>query len=188
MLQIYLNLIEDEGHRVEFEVIYKTYRKQMMMLAMSLLHNDADAEDVVHDVFYRIATRHMAFIRSLKKTEDVRNYLLKATKNTALNELKRKGRSCVPLDLIQERELDGGGNLSDDAFLDLICSRADYDKVVRAMLSLDEPYREILYYHFVLDLTVPEAAKHLGRKTATAKKQLVRGKKMLLSILGVEEN
>ena len=94
MLQIYLNLIEDEGHRVEFEVIYKTYRKQMRMLAMSLLHNDADAEDVVHDVFYRIATRHMAFIRSLKKTEDVRNYLLKATKNTSSTPLTVFAKKC----------------------------------------------------------------------------------------------
>lgn len=100
MLLLYLNLIDDEQQRIEFEEIYTTYRKQMILLAKSFLHNDADAEDVVHDVFLRIATKHMKFIQGLKDPEDVRNYLLKATKNTALNELKRKGRSTLSIETL----------------------------------------------------------------------------------------
>lgn len=184
MLSLYLNLIDDAGQRIEFETLYFRYRKQMLLLAKSLLHNDADAEDVVHDVFCRIAARHMNFIQSLWDPDDVRNYLLKATKNTALNELKRKGRGVIPLELVNEWE--DGEDLPDDAFLDLICDRAEYDRVLHAMLKLDEPYRDILYYHFVLELSVPEAAKRLGRKPATAKKQLVRGKKLLLKALDAE--
>lgn len=183
MLALYLNLIDDDQQRIEFEEIYTTYRKQMFLLAKSFLHNDADAEDVVHDVFLRIATKHMKFIQGLRSAEDVRNYLLKATKNTALNELKRKGRSTVSIDTLSEKELDDAREISDTAFIEMLCAKFDYDKVVQALLSLREPYRDIMYYHFVMDLTVPEAAKHLGRSTATAKKQLIRGKKLLLSIL-----
>lgn len=183
MLALYLNLIDDDQQRIEFEEIYTTYRKQMFLLAKSFLHNDADAEDVVHDVFLHIATKHMKFIQRLRSAEDVRNYLLKATKNTALNELKRKGRSTVSIDTLSEKELDDAREISDTAFIEMLCAKSDYDKVVQALLSLREPYRDIMYYHFVMDLTVPEAAKHLGRSTATAKKQLIRGKKLLLSIL-----
>lgn len=185
MLLLYLNLIDDEQQRIEFEEIYTTYRKQMILLAKSFLHNDADAdaEDVVHDVFLRIATKHMKFIQGLQDPEDVRNYLLKATKNTALNELKRKGRSTLSIETLSDSELDNARELSDAAFIELLCAKADYEKVVQALLSMREPYRDILYYHFVLELSVPESAKRLGRSAATAKRQLVRGKKLLLSKL-----
>lgn len=187
MLSLYLNVIESTDERSKFEQIYHTYRKQMILVAKSFLHHDADAEDVVHTVFLNIAMKHMRLIQRLENPVDVRNYLLKATKNTALNELKRKGRTNLPLETIIEYELDNGRDLPDDAFLDLICAKADCEKVIHALLEMEEPYREILYYHFVMEMTVPEAAKHLGRNTATAKKQLVRGKKMLLSRLGLEE-
>ena len=47
-------------------------------------------------------------------------------------------------------------------------------------------YREVLYYHFVLGLTVPEVAKGLDLKLATAKQRLVRGKKALLDAIEKE--
>lgn len=180
MLTIYLGLIDDEQQRVRFEEIYTTYRMQMIHLAKSYFENEADAEDVVHDVFVRIATKRMKFIQGLGNPEDIRNYLLKATKNTALNELKRKGRSNISIEDVAESDLDSFPDLSDDSFIETICTKAEYESVVQELLAMEEPYRDIMYYHFVLDLTVPEAAKLLGRNITTAKKQLVRGKKLLL--------
>lgn len=185
MLVFYLSLIDDEIQRIKFEEIYTTYRMQMIHLAKSFLHSEADAEDVVHDVFLRIATKHMKFIQELSNPEDIRNYLLKATKNTALNELKRKGRKHISIESVSEGDLEDTPDLADDSFIELLCTKAEYDNVVQALLSMDEPYRDIMYYHFVLELSVPDAAKRLGRNTATAKKQLVRGKKLLLSKLGI---
>ena len=48
---------------------------------------------------------------------------------------------------------------------------------------MDKRYQEVLYYHFALELTVPETAKALGRTKETIKKQLTRGKKILLRLL-----
>lgn len=185
MLMFYLSLIDDECQRIKFEEIYTTYRMQMVHLAKSFLHSESDAEDVVHDVFLRIATKHMKFIQELSNPEDIRNYLLKATKNTALNELKRKGRNHVSIEDISEGDLEDVPDLADDSFIELLCTKAEYNSVVQALLSMDQPYRDIMYYHFVMELPVPDAAKRLGRNTATAKKQLVRGKKLLLSKLGI---
>lgn len=185
MLTVYLSLIDDAQQRIDFEEIYTTYRMQMIHLAKSYFENEADAEDVVHDVFVRVATKHMKFIQTLSNPDDVRNYLLKATKNTALNELKRKGRSHVSIEEISESALDSFPDLTDDSFLDFICTKTEYDRVTQALLSMEEPYRDIMYYHFVLDLSVPEAAKLLDRNIATAKKQLVRGKKLLLYKLDI---
>lgn len=186
MLMLYLSLIDDRDDQIKFEEIYTAYRKQMFLVANSILHNESDAEDVVHDVFVNIATKKMTFIRQIDNPEDLRNYLLKSAKNTALNETKKKDRNNVFLDTVSEFEIDDIGEISDDLFIETICNKSEYDKVVQAMLSMDEPYRDILYYHFVLELSVPDAAKHLNRNVATAKKQLVRGKKILLNLLGIK--
>lgn len=186
MLLFYLSLIDDEVERSTFEEIYNTYRKQMLMTANLILHNHEDSEDVVHDVFYLIATKHMSVIRELTDPNDMRNYLLKATKNTALNELKKRRRSNIPMDAGPERELRSSPDLTDESFIDQICAKADYETVVKALLSLDEPYRDVLYYHFVAELTVNDCAKLLNRNASTAKKQLLRGKKLLLSKLGMK--
>lgn len=185
MLILYQSLMDDEGQRIRFEQIYNAYKLQMVHLAKSYLHSDTDAEDVVHDVFLRVAAKRMKFIQGLKDPEDVRNYLLKATKNTALNELKRKGRGHVSLEDAPEESPEDALSLTDDDFIEMICAKAEYDRVVKALLSMDEPYRDILYYHFVMELSVPEAAKLLGHNVTAAKKQLVRGKKMLLVKLGL---
>ena len=185
MLTVYLSLIDDEHQRIKFEELYITYRMQMIHLAKTYFKNESDAEDVVHDVFVRIATKHMKFIQGLENPEDIRNYLLKATKNTALNELKRKGRTHISIEDVSERDLESFPNLTDDSFIEMICTKAEYDSVAQALLSMEEPYRDIMYYHFVMELSVPEAAKLLGRNIATAKKQLVRGKKLLLYMLNI---
>ena len=92
MLVLYLSLIDEEDNKQKFEIIYHSYRKQMAMVAMSIVQNQADAEDVVHDVFVNIATKYMETVKRISDEADLRNYLLKATKNTALNWKKKKQR------------------------------------------------------------------------------------------------
>lgn len=88
MLLIYMSFIDDESHRRQFEEIYLSYRKQMFLVARTVLKNDSDAEDIVHDVFLRIAKKYMAKISTIENETDLRNYLLKATKNAALRCLR----------------------------------------------------------------------------------------------------
>ena len=52
--------------------------------------------------------------------------------------------------------------------------------------ALPRIYREVLYYHFVLEFSMPEVAQSLGLKLPTAKQRLVRGKKLLLESLEKE--
>lgn len=59
MLALYMSFIDDESQRRLFEEIYLNYRKQMLLVARSVLGSDTDAEDVVHDVFLKIAKIHV---------------------------------------------------------------------------------------------------------------------------------
>ena len=184
MLTLYLAYLDDVNDKKLFEEIYYSYRKQMVTFAITLLGNEDDAQDAVGDVFLRIAQKNWDTVRAIENKSDLRNYLLKATKNTSLNKIKGKKKENVSLDSVTEYDIAGIKNMSDDTFLEVICSKFEYDKVVEAIHSLNEKYRDAMYCYYVMEMTVSQTAKSLNQKLSATKQQLVRGKKMLLSLLG----
>lgn len=182
MLAFYLSLIDNENDRQLFEKIYYAHRKQMFTIAFAILENENDAEDLIHDVFCNIAEKHIHTLQNIKNEQDIKNYLLKATKNSALN----KKRDTKPHILLHESEYTlNKDDLNDNEFLDMICNNISYQEVLSAIRSLDKKYEDVLYLHFVIGMTVPEVAEHLERNKQTVKKQLLRGKILLLEKLSI---
>lgn len=181
MLYLYLAYIDDENSKILFEKIYNSYRKQMILTAISILHDPAEAEDVVHEVFLKIAIRHMDRMQSLENETYRRNYLLKAVQNTALNWHKKKSK----IQLVEKEDalLCNIPDIKNDTFVDYICQKMEYEQVICAIKRLDRKYFNVIYYHFVLELPIPKVADLLGQTVSATKKQLVRGKKKLLAIL-----
>ena len=104
---------------------------------------------------------------------------MKATKNTALDHLRKRRHEKAILDTVNEKNLKKDAKMADDELVDKICSGIEYERVVTAIASMDGIYQEALYYHFVLEMSVPEVAKLLDCKVSTVKQRLVRGKKLL---------
>ena len=191
MLALYLAYLDDEKDKELFAHIYNSYRKQMVQTAFLIVNNNHDAEDVVEEVFLRIAQKYFDVVRSIKDETDLRNYLLKAAKNTAISKSKSKKKDNMSLDTVSEYNIGENKELSDSTFIEVLCNKIDYDQILDAIKNLSEKYRYVLYYHFVMELTVPQTAKILNQSVPTTKKQIVRGKKMLLNLLnieGVEDN
>ena len=178
MLLLCLIFIDDVSDKNLFENLFFSYRKQMICLALSYVHNNEDAEDIVHDVFLKIAQRYMPIIKEIDNETDMRNYLLKATKNAALNRLRKEKNGREYISSVSEC-------ISDDDFTAEICKKAEYTQILNAISSLDEIYRYSLYYHFVLEMPVKQVAEMLDQSVSTTKKQLVRGKKALISLLEI---
>ena len=181
MLILYLSLIQEENKKSKFEELYLAYRKQMILVAKSVVRKDSDAEDVVHEVFLNIAMRHMDTLYAINQEKILRNYLLTATKRTAINWLRRY-KNIVYAE--PEMEIDYMiPEVPDDSFIDYICNRLEYEQVLKSIATLEEKYKLVMYYHFVLEIPVPKVALMLHQSVATTKKQLVRGKKKLLTLL-----
>ena len=182
MLAFYLSLIDNDNDRKLFERIYYAHRKQMLTLAFAILENEDDAEDLVHDVFCNIAEKYMQSLQNIKNEQDMKNYLLKATKNSALS----KKRDTKPHISLHESEyMLNKDDMNDNEFLDMICNNISYQEVLSAIRSLDKKYEDVLYLHFVIGMTIPEVAEHLNRNKQTVKKQLFRGKLLLLEKLSL---
>lgn len=175
MLALYMSFIDDEKDKSKFEIIYYTYRKRMFAMADSVLHNKDDAEDVVHDTFIKIARN----IKSIDEPDSDRtlSYVLKATKNTAINLLNKHKK--IEISLYSEHIED----LPDEDFFERLDIDNNYSRVIDAISELDDKYKDVLFYHFVQEMKVEQIADLLERKKSTVKQQLVRGKKILLEKL-----
>lgn len=186
MLALYLAYLEDENDKKLFEEIFYNYRKQMVSYAAFILNNEKDSEDAVHNVFLNIARKNFNTVKTIDNPVDLRNYLLKATKNASINIIKSNKDENVFLDTISEYDFDVTDNISDVEFIDMICDKIKYNEIIECMNKLGEKYKNTLYYHFVLELSINDTAKNLKQTVSATHQQLVRGKKMLLDLLGIQ--
>ncbi len=187
MLILFMAYLDNENDKQQFEKMFLTYSNHMLIYAKTLLNSSEDAEDAVHNVFLRIARKNWDTVKCIENPIDLRNYLLKATKHTAYNMIKLNKKDNVSIDTVIEYSVDDSIVISDDEFVDAICKRTEYEQVIKAINSLSDTYKDVIYYHFVLELPVIKTAHLLGQTVCATQKQLVRGKKLLLNQLGITQ-
>ena len=164
-----------------FEYAYKQFSRSMYKLALSFVKNETEAEDIVQNVFFKIANNYLPFVEGIDNDTDLKNYFLKSTKNAALNEKRRVSHQCVSIEDTESGETYDLPDVDSMDMLEMLAVKMEYKELVEIIRNLDEPYRDALYYHFVLDLTIPETAEHLERSVSAVKKQIVRSKRILLT-------
>ena len=174
-----LNAALGEPDRALLENVYRQFRNAMYFEAYSVTENSEDAEDAVHEVFLRIARKHMSTLARLSEENKLKYYLLSAVRNTALNLTRTAGsKNEVPTD---PDDLNEAG-LSDEDFVDRLSDALDAGELVVNIRELKPIYRDVLYQRFVLELSVKEIA-YLGRlPRATVRKRILRGKQLLLKM------
>ena len=141
------------------EGLFRQNYSEMIHLARVLLGNDGEAEDVVQDVFLRVADGNI-----VPKND---HYLLTAVRNACLNrirgmQLRERVKRMMPVE--------------DEADLQPIDKRLERLDDIAAYVDeqLEEPHRSIFHLRFDEDLTVSEIARRLGMNQNTAYKYLVQ--------------
>jgi RNA polymerase sigma-70 factor, ECF subfamily len=77
------------GDTDAFDVIFRQYANQVYRRALRLLGNEADAEDVVQEVFLTVHRK----IRTFRGQSEFSTWLYRLTVNAALGKLRRQKRS-----------------------------------------------------------------------------------------------
>ena len=152
------------------EQLFRQNYSEMIHLASVLLGDDEEAEDVVQDVFLRVADSDilrpegLSVARIPPKND---NYLLTAVRNACLNRIRQmhlhdKVKRLMPLE--------------DDSALQPIDKRMERldDIATYVDEQLEEPHRSIFHLRFDDDLTVSEIARRLGLNPNTAYKYLMQ--------------
>lgn len=78
-------------------------------------------------------------------------------------------------------------NLNNEVFFKVISSKEECEKIIGGEKVLDEMYRKILYYYFVLDFSIPLIAKSLNKSPNIIQQQLIEAKNILIAHLSTEE-
>jgi RNA polymerase sigma-70 factor, ECF subfamily len=175
--QIIASILAGDTHR--FHDLIRPHERSVYAMALSLLHNEADAEDVAQEAFLK-AFRNLRNFRGESKFS---TWLISITLNEARGRLRSKKN--VKLESLDEPR-EGEGTVSPALLRDWreIPSEALERQEIRQMLQqaiTDLPliYREVFLLRDVEDLTVIQSAEALGISVASVKVRLHRARMML---------
>jgi RNA polymerase sigma-70 factor, ECF subfamily len=167
------------GNTHEFHDLIRPYERSVYIMALSLLHNEADAEDAAQEAFLK-AFRNLANFRGDSKFS---TWLISITLNEARSRLR--SRKTAPMESLDEPP-EGQESVTPALLRDWreIPSEALERQEIRHLLQqaiTDLPliYREVFLLRDVEELSVNESAEALGISIASVKVRLHRARLMM---------
>lgn len=160
---IYMTMIDSPSDRSKFEKIYIHYRGLMMQVALDILHNQHDAEDVVHQAFVKIA-EHIEEIDEpiCPKTK---GYVVTIAENKAIDLYRFKKRHA---------EFEYMDNISG-----MVIEYDGDNRLATCMAKLPARERQLIILKYKFGYTNSELAKLLGLTKSNVIKIDQRTKKKL---------
>lgn len=176
----------DEGAFIQ---VMERYQNKIFSTVLNLLHNRADAEEIVQDTFIR-AHRGLAKFRG---DSSLATWLYRIAVNLARNRywyfFRRRRQDSLSLDHAL-------GDDSDATFADLVASEAqdpaqetateEFSSLIAAcMARLEARHREILTMRNSLNLSYEDIARSLRINVGTVKSRIARARENLRELLAV---
>lgn len=157
---VYLQMISEPAEKGKFESLYMKYRGMMYHVAFQILHNQADAEDAVHQAFLSIL-KNMGKIRQVD-SPDTRAYVTIITERKAIDTIRDRKR----VSLVEYEETMYG-----------IAFEPPGDHGIGdAIAHLPAQYREVLLLRHAQGYSTREVAEILELNYDAARKLLYRAK------------
>lgn len=171
-----LALIKDDSDRELVQRIYDRYERMMYAMALSILHNPADAEDAVQTAFVRIIDHLQKIIE--KGCHNHKAYFVIIAKHVALNMISKRNNH-------PEEDIDEHYELSDNNIPveRETLLRLSAEEIARAVDSLSETDRDIMYLNLYEGMQSREIAELVGMKPNTVSVRIHRAKKKLADML-----
>ena len=160
---IYLQLIDTIEDKHKFEVMYNTYKKSMLAIALRILRNQQDAEDVVHTTFITLA-KNMDRIGDVDDVK-TKGFILTITRNKAIDMYRRNQRKKD----FELKEYDEDMNLDHNWS----------NTLSNCFSRLPDTYRTFLLLKYYHGYSTKEVANILGISCANASKIDQRAKQKL---------
>jgi RNA polymerase sigma-70 factor (ECF subfamily) len=174
--------IRDGEHELFYELI-QPYERRVYSTAFAIVRNPADAEDVAQEAMLK-AFKHLKQFRAEARFS---TWLVQITLNEARMR-KRREHAEVMQPVTDHQDEDGNYTPRDFADWREIPSetleRSEIrQKLIEALASLGQKYREVFVLRDVQNLSIEETAKALGLSTASVKTRLLRARLMLRDLL-----
>ena len=145
------------------------YGNMVLRLSYTYLKSQADAEDIVQDVFLKIIETKPVF----NDNEHEKRWIIKTTVNMCKNKLKVFWRKKI-------------GSLDDIKDIPCYDDYAANSYVLQAVMSLPEKYRIVIHLYYYEEYSTLEIASLLEKNAVTVRSILHRARERLKIILKEE--
>ena len=165
MISAALAVLENEGQREELSEFYEKYKKRLLNIAFSKLHNREEAEDAVQEAFLKIADRPDIFF-SLNETER-RRYISGVIKNVAVDLFNKKQKDRA------EELTDDIVYLNDEAPVEnSLFDNISRNEIIAFIDTLPETQKAVLVLSYLSGLSADEIGRVLGIPVTAVYKRL----------------
>ncbi len=167
MLQLYLAAVDSTEDKSLIEFLYTEYKQIMYKTAVSILHNNVDAEDAVHEAFLRVI-KNISKFHKYSCNENV-SYLVIIVRGIALNMLAESNNTvALSEDIPSEEDVEATTEIS-----------ITYEQVVKNIESLSPALKNIATLRWVNDLSEKEISEMLDMNINTVRSSISRAKAIL---------
>ena len=174
------------GDAAAFETLVERYQKQVYNLALRMVNNESDAEDLAQEAFIR-AWRSLG---SFQYTSQFSTWLYRLTSNICIDFLRaKKRRKVISLTMLRDDE-DSQWDLPDTEPLpeQQMIAAEDRAALARALASLDPDYRQVLTLRIVNECSYQQISQILGIAEGTVKSRLSRAREQLRNKMAANGN
>jgi RNA polymerase sigma-70 factor (ECF subfamily) len=165
------------GDERAFPELHRRYRHRLEAVALRIVGNRADAEDVVQRVFLALPNSAYAGRASLW------TYLYRAAANAAVNVLRSRRRTAVLEEANLGRLLDAQKQQTEHGAEACVFEGEVMAAVARGLLQVKPRHRRVLVLRIVWGLSNTEIAEREGVPMATVGTWLRRGREELRRVL-----
>ena len=150
------------------ERLFKKYYNEAKLYVATLCHDEALAEDIVSESFYK------AFTRIDEEKESFKFWLLKVCRNAYFDYLKKNRRLSALHDNMAADTADLAEKVIEDE---------EYRALYRAIALLKDNYREVILLYYFDELSVSEIAGITEQSVQNVKVLMYRARMKLKEIL-----
>ncbi|GAB3330788.1 RNA polymerase sigma-70 factor [Larkinella ripae] len=157
-----------QGDQNAFAELYKYYRTPALKFCITLLKDEEEAENMIHEVFIKIWDRRSQINPALNFT----SYLFTCLRNMAFDYLKKMEKNNQLKQVYLEKMVAARDEEQDD-------KEVKFQLLYTAVNLLSEKRKQILYLNIEEGKSYQEIAEMLMISKNTVKNQLVKAKQFL---------
>jgi len=158
----------------QFGQIYDQYIEKIYRFVYLKVNSQEVAEDIVSKVFLK---GWEAYKAPGSNIDNPGAFLYQIARNAVVDHYRAKGRAQV-IGTMDTEIADPGTNAQDMAILSV-----DINNVKKGISRLKKEHQDIIIWHYLEDMPIPEIAKLVGKPEGTVRVTLHRGLKELRDII-----
>jgi RNA polymerase sigma-70 factor (ECF subfamily) len=163
-----------ENHKEIFSQIYDAHVEKIFRFIFLKVNSQDIAQDLCSETFLRA----WQCFKDNKKIDNYNAFLYQIARNLVIDHYRERGRTqTISADYVPI--MDPNQNLEGKTLQD-----SDMSVIQSELINLKPEYQEVIIWHYIEDLSVPEIAEMLDKKEGTVRVKLHRALKALKSRLG----